>query len=207
MIFTVYCHGDCLMTKKSKLYFENEAVTKAILLYQQGLKHGRDDIHLIYPYTEQLQALVKGVINTHKLYRWWNDTDELVQEGVMAIMIAIKRFNPKYGTAFNYLSIVAKQHLKNWTQSRNKKNWVTDELNEEIYQDETNSDSMYVIEDIFASIEVSEKLAPVLDDISRIIIEEKIFNKRDIVSHLVKNGRSKSDITAVFAVLKDRYND
>lgn len=195
------------MSKKQKLYFDDEAVTKAILAYQASLKHGKNDIHLIHPYIEQIQALVRGVINTHKIYRWWNDTDELVQEGVMAIMIAIRRFNPKYGTAFNYLSIVAKQHLKNWTQSRNKKNWVTDELNEEIYQEDVHVDRTFAIEDIFTSIEVSDKLAPVLEEISKIIIEDKIYNKRDIVSHLVKNGRSKTDINAVFAVLKDHYND
>ena len=189
--------------KKKKNYFNNEEVTEAILEYNEYLKQGVDKIELLHPYTTQIQQLVRGVINTHKIYRWWNDTDELVQEGMVAIYASFKRYNPEKGTAFNYLSIVAKQHLKNWTQQRNKKNFLTNEYNDEIHQEMSGGYSESVnLEHLFLDVEVDYDLESTLEAIARIISVDKIFNRRDIIKQLSRNGYDKKDINEVFTQLK-----
>lgn len=193
--------------KKKKNYFDNETVTAAIKEYQKGLAEGRDDIHLIYPYTEQIQMLVRGVINTHKIYRWWNDVDELMQEGMLAIYSSLKRFNPEKGTAFNYLSIVAKQHLKNWTQNKNKKAWNTSEYNDEIYQhsDVAAFDEHLMLQEMLTEMDVDESLETVLEGILDSISKQKLYNKRDITKYLLRQGYPKKDIDSIFNELEDHF--
>lgn len=195
-----------------KNYFDNEAITKAILEYQVSIKSGKENITLLYPYTLQIKGLINGVINTHKIYRWWNDRNELEQEGMVAVLVSLKRFNPEKGTAFNYLSIVAKQHLKNWTQSKNKKDWITDELNEEIYQDDDNEESKdkstlqqpVSLEDLLHESNNNPDYEIIIDDIVQAVKINKLSNKRDIVKFLQKK-HNKQDIDKVFKKLGTHF--
>jgi|CXWL01.1.fsa_nt_gi DNA-directed RNA polymerase specialized sigma subunit len=193
----------------SKNYFDNDAVTKAILKYQKSLKEGNNDIHHIYPYTTQIQQLVKGVINTHKIYRWWDDVDELIQEGMLAIYSSFKRFDSTKGTAFNYLSIVVKQHLKNWTQNKNKKMWNTSELQEEIYIDEettsTPMEDMVALQQVFFELELPQQFDVLVEFLLNSIVNEKILNRRDLVKQMLKEGFPKKDVDDVFNVLTTKF--
>ena len=193
------------MAKKN--YFDNEAVTKAILEYKEFLEKGTDKVEILHPYTSQIQQLVKGVINTHKIYRWWHDVDELVQEGMVAIYSSFKRFNPEKGTAFNYLSIVAKQHLKNWTQTRNKKAFQTSEFQDDIYNSHTVAEDTTTIEQLFFEVEVPVELEKTLAAIVEVITRQKIHNKRDIIKYLFRQGYLKKDIDNVFKQLEIHFGD
>lgn len=191
----------------AKQYFDNAAVTKSIREYQKTLRKGTDDLSIMHKHTDELQNLVRGVINTHKIYRWWPDVDELIQEGMLAIFSSFRRFNPKKGTAFNYLSIVAKQHLKNWTQDKNKKTWVTSELNEEIYQDaeQIHTQDNMDLADLFYSVEVPTELEQILESMVQLLVVERIHNKRDIVRSLVQQGNKKQDVSKLFKILSKQF--
>lgn len=189
----------------TKNYFDNEQVTTAILKYQESLREGRNDIYLIHPYTGQIQQLIKGVINTHKIYRWWDDLDELIQEGMLAIYSSFKRYDHTKGSAFNYLSIVVKQHLKNWTQSKNKKNWNTSELQEEIYIDEnhvtTPMEDMIALQQMFFEIDLPSKFDLLTESLLDSIVNEKILNRRDLIKHMTQEGFPRKDVEEIFSLL------
>ena len=192
---------------KKKNYFNNDDVTAAILEYKDYLEKGENRIYILHPYTEQIQKLVRGVINTHKIYRWWDDVDELVQEGMLAIYASFKRFDPEKGTAFNYLSIVAKQHLKNWTQTRNKKAWNTFEFQEDLYEEKVEfepgkTEGFMVMENVLHMVDVPIELEKTLEAIVGCVVLDGLDNKRDIVKHLTKQAWIKEDVDAVFAVLE-----
>ncbi|MEM4326468.1 MAG: sigma factor [Candidatus Pacearchaeota archaeon] len=197
--------------KDKKYYFDNDSITKAIRQYQKELKKGNDDISILYPYTKQIESLIRGVINTHKINRWWPDSDELVQEGMVAVLASLKRFRPSKGTAFNYLSIVAKQHLKNWTQSKNKKNWSTFELNEQAYLENTDyiksAEDFILLEEMFHEVDVPAEIEPVLEAIMFSIVKEKIHNKRDIIKNLFARGFEKAKIDIAFSKLSEHFGE
>ena len=196
---------------KKKNYFNNDEITTAILQYKESLSQDKDEIYLLHPYTDQIQKLVRGVINTHKIYRWWDDVEELVQEGMLAIYASFKRFDPEKGTAFNYLSIVVKQHLKNWTQQRNKKSWKTFELQDDIYNEEegeeSKSEGFVVMENVFSTVDVPERLDKTLEQIVRSIVIHGLDNRRDVVKYLTSQGYEKSDIDEVFTQLSKQINN
>jgi len=200
-------HESMITPPRKKNYFDNDAVTKAILEYKEGLALGKDNIRLLHPYTLQIQQLVRGVINTHKIYRWWNDLDELIQEGMLAVYSSFQRFDPVKGTAFNYLSITVKNHLKNWTQSKNKKSWITGEFNDEIFEEEgqSHTDDMMTIERLFFEVKIPENLEHILMAIMNTITKDRIYNKRDVIKQLLKAGHSKKDIEATFTELENHF--
>lgn len=190
------------MTKK-KLYFDNDTITDVLLKCKEA-----EDKTLLHQYTDQIVKLVKGIIYTHKIYVWWDDFDELVQEGVLAIYSAALRFNPEKGTAFNYLSIVVKQHLINWTRTRNRKKWAAPvEFDDNLYMsdDLIAVDEHIAFEEIFSSIDVPDDLAPVFDAISECISKGKVFSKRDISRYLVREGYDRSKVMKVFELLEGYY--
>lgn len=83
---------------------------------------------------EQVKALVRGVINTHKYYyRFYRylSYDEMISHGIESCHIALGKYNPdkilksgKTPSLFNYLSLTAKQAIyfefcRNYKTSQN----------------------------------------------------------------------------------------
>jgi hypothetical protein len=195
------------MPPKKKNYFDNNAVEKALLQFQKTMdENSRGDTTLLEPFTEQIQTLVKIVINVHKIYRFHNDLDELVQEGLVAVYSSFGRFDPSKGTAFNYLSITVKNHLKNWTQSKNKKAWVTVEFNDTIYDagEDSITDGFYIHEAL-SQVSLEPKYDPIMDDIINLISNDKIYNKRDIIKQLIRNGWDRSEIEVVYNAMEEHF--
>ena len=118
------------------------------------------------------------------------------------------RFSPEKGTAFNYLAITVKNHLKNWTQTRNKKDWVTSEFNDTIYEnaDDYVYDNFEFRETMY-SIPIEQDLKPILEDIATLAIEEKVLNKRDVVRFLARKGHSKEDISKVYKAMEKYFTN
>jgi DNA-directed RNA polymerase specialized sigma subunit len=190
-------------------YFNNDEVETAIKKFQtlnEKDPDNKDNIQVVYPYTEQFQQLVRGIINVHKIYRFHSDLEELLQEGMTALYMSLGRFDDSKGTAFNYLSFVVKNHLKNWTQNKNKKDWVTDEYNDSIYNHGNREVDMLVISDLLYSIEIEERLEPIIDDIVVILSRGDTGNKRDVIKSLTKKGWSRQDISDVYDKLEEVFN-
>lgn len=184
-------------------YFNNDEIQPAIIKYQET-----GDIRSLDKYTSSFQQLVKAIINTHKFYRFHSDRNELEQEGMVELIAALKRFDPTRGTAFNYLSIVVKNHIKNWTKSRNKKDWVTDEYNDVLYKSEKQAAfDEFALVDMFSDVEVPLHLEPLLERIVTIITKMKIFYKRDIIKFLVREGWPRPDIDTVYKCLEEKFED
>jgi RNA polymerase sigma factor (sigma-70 family) len=192
-------------------YFNNDEVEKAIKEYRKAVKKNPDsteNIEILYPYTDQFQKLVRGVINVHKIYRFHNDLDELCQEGIMALYASFDRFDPSKGTAFNYFSITVKNHLKNWTQTKNKKEWATQEFNEVIYDNHDMSDnsfSIYTLQERIANVDIPEDLFDLMERIIEIIFNDKVYHKRDAVKFLLREGWDREDIDKIYAALEKEF--
>ena len=190
-------------------YFDNKAIEAIIKKYQNSVKedeNNKGDMTIVHPYTSQFQQLVKAVINTHKIYRFHNDIEELSQEGLSALFSSLRRFDPTKGTAFNYLSIVVKQHLKNWTQSKNKKEWVTGELNEETYDGHYDDIyDVYAIKESLSQLDVEGEQEIILERIISLITNDKVAYKRDIVKVLLAEGWARDDINSVYTKLEEKF--
>ena len=53
-------------------YFDNDTIQTAIVEYKRKLEEEQiDDVTIMHPYTNQIQQLIRAVINTHKIYRFW----------------------------------------------------------------------------------------------------------------------------------------
>lgn len=184
----------------AKFYFDNIAVQEAILAYQQS-----KDIRIMYKYTEQLTALIRGVINTHKIYRFHNDVKELIQEAFVALYAALPRFDPTKGTAFSYLSIVVKQYLKNWTRSQNNKAFRTLEFKDTYYNDTDQQSHTLPLDEIFKTGSLPPKYDGLIEALTEGVTVERINNYQDMVKWLQKKGWTVKDIKAAFSILKKEY--
>lgn len=106
-------------------YFPEEKVKELILKYQQETKVDENgnviekDEALETEIVKHLLTIVKCIINVYKYYIF-EDYDDLVQHGIINCFSSIMKYNPKYGTVFNYFSIVAKLSLYNYTMRRKK---------------------------------------------------------------------------------------
>lgn len=190
-------------------YFDNKAVEEALAKYKISLDNDpnkKGDATILHPYTDQIQHLVRGVINVHKIYRFHSDVEELIQEGMVAIYASFKRFNPEKGSAFNYLSIVVKQHLKNWTQTKNRKDWLTSEYQDQLYIPEaTGINERAATEDILTSPDMPEKFGKIIDDMIIVVGEQGIYHKRDIIKALVLRGWPRKDIENTYIKLEKQF--
>ena len=109
--------------KEFKLYFDEEKNNKKIRIYLENIdnpsyKYLRDEI------LKDAREIVKGVIHTHRFTRF-EQYEDLFQEGIIACMNSIKKFNPEYVTSkgekvklFSYFSLVAKKNLIVYTMKR-----------------------------------------------------------------------------------------
>lgn len=96
-------------------YFNNDLITAAVLEFQ-----AIGDRSVLEPHTKAFQDLVNGVINTHGVWRFWQDRAELESEGFRTVLECLERYDEKGGTSlFSYLSIAVKFRLRNWTRSEN----------------------------------------------------------------------------------------
>ena len=184
------------MSKDSNWYFDNDAIESAIREYQRKLyEEGVRDYSVIEPYLEQIRSLIRIIINTYKIYRFYEDVDELEQEAMVAIIESLDRIDFAKGTAFNYFSFVAKNHLKAWTQRLNKKRYVTREYNPKTdgeEEDEEHHDST-IFDDITADAFCT------YDDHTAILIREVMDIIRD------NDIRERSDLIAILRSRQWRY--
>jgi len=105
------------LKKQEGYYFHNDLITAAVLEFQ-----ATGDRSTLIPHTKAFQDLVNGVINTHGVWRFWQDRAELESEGFQTILQCLERYDEKGGTSlFSYLSIAVKFRLRNWTRSENNR--------------------------------------------------------------------------------------
>ena len=106
-------------------YFPEEKVKELILKYQEITKFDENGKKIIYDealeteIVKYLLTIVKCIINVYKYYIF-EDYEDLVQFGIMNCFSSLMKYDPKYGTVFNYFSIVCKLSLYNYTMRRKK---------------------------------------------------------------------------------------
>lgn len=99
----------------SGYYFDDSLITAAVREYQAN-----GDLSVLAPYTKAFMDLVNGVINTHGIWRFWQDRHELENEGYQTVLQCLARYEEGVGASlFSYLSIAVKFRLRNWTRSEN----------------------------------------------------------------------------------------
>ena len=119
-----------------EMYFNEAVVLSATKEFQAT---GNQTV--VYPFTDQIQKLVRGVINRHELWRFWDNTMELENEGFKTAFECLARFDPTIDkTLFNYLSISVKWRLINFTRKFNDQGNIEVALHEEIVTDEELND-------------------------------------------------------------------
>lgn len=98
-------------------YFDNKTITAAVLQYQ-----ATGDPRVLEPCAIPFQKLVLGIVHTHQFYKYNGVTyDDLVQEGLVAVLEAIKKYNDQTRfTLFSYLSLAVKYTLIDYTK-KNKR--------------------------------------------------------------------------------------
>jgi len=101
------------------LYFDNAHIQGLIRRYKTiedpiVKQRLREDI------LAAVRDIVNGIIFTHRFIAF-EPYDDLVQEAMIACIVALERFDPEKGTAFNYFSLVAKKALTYYTL-KNRKN-------------------------------------------------------------------------------------
>ena len=106
-------------------YFPEEKVKELILKYQKETVFDENGKKIIYDealeteIVKHLLTIVKCIINVYKYYIF-EDYEDLVNFGIMNCYSSLMKYDPKYGTVFNYFSIVAKLSLYNYTMRRKK---------------------------------------------------------------------------------------
>jgi len=107
-------------------YFDNNAVQKLIIKYQQLDRESPEAQLLLAKIMKQIQKIISGIIFTHK-FTMWEPYDDLFQEATEACMKSLHNFDPTFITksgkpasAFNYFSLTAKRCLTFYTLKRRK---------------------------------------------------------------------------------------
>lgn len=98
-------------------YFDNKTITAAVLQYQ-----ATEDSRVLDSCAAAFQKLVIGIIHTHHFYKYSGITyDDLVQEGLVAVLEAIKKYNDQTRfTLFSYLSLAIKYTLIDYTKKNRR---------------------------------------------------------------------------------------
>ena len=189
-------------------YFDNDNIEQAIVKYQEKLRNeGVRDYSYIEPYLEQIRSLVRIIINTYKIYRFYEDVEELEQEALVAIIESLDRIDFSKGSAFNYFSFVAKNHLKAWTQRLNKKRYVTREYDPQRdgeEEDEEEFDTSYLDD-------LAHEAAATLDDHTAMLVKEvvdlmrthRINNRSDLISALRSRQWRYTQIRRILTVIQE----
>lgn len=137
---------------------------------------------LLQEIMEQTAKIIKGVIfkaGFHKRERY----DTCVQIATEACLKALKRFNPEQGTAFNYLSLTAKNSVRYHLIKKRKKQYLS--LDYEYMDDDNLKLKNLVIEEekTIKNLEIDN----LVDTIMTIIDEEKEQKGMLTVSHELRD--------------------
>lgn len=98
-------------------YFDEKLISSAVMEFQST-----GNFKIIDPFITSIQKLIRGVINSHELWKFWDTPLELENEGFKTVFECLLRFDPKKGyTLFNYLSLAVKWSLVNFTRDYNNR--------------------------------------------------------------------------------------
>lgn len=131
---------------------------------------------------KQTAKVIKGVIfkaGFHKREKY----DNCVQIATEACLKALKRFDPEQGTAFNYLSLTAKNSIRYYLIKKRKKQYLS--LDYE-YMDDDNLKLKNLVKEEEKTIKNLE-IDNLLDTILTIIDEEKEQKGMIVVAHELRD--------------------
>lgn len=187
------------------LYFNNNNAQELIRLYkneesEETKSHLKDQIML------KVQKIVNGIIFTHK-FTAFEHYDDLMQEAMLACIVALERFDPDKGTAFNYFSLVAKKSLTYFTL-KNKKNRNNHSLDDFSFflthQDElVDFDIEILVNQLrtYFTENKYKKLQPLNDILENYLKKKRKFNKRDFFKFAKGFGFSQNLIRKYLKII------
>ncbi len=185
------------------LYFNNPNVQNLIFQYKaaQLEEAENENAPSAQPLKDEILSHVKNIVNgiifTHK-FTAFEPYDDLMQEAMLACIVALERFNPEKGTAFNYFSLVAKKSLTYYTlrNRRNRNNYNIDDFSFYLHnqQELTDLDIETLIEQLRTYfIESKYKKLQALNDIlEKYLKQKRRFNKRDFFKFSKSYGFSQN---------------
>ena len=193
------------------LYFDNKAAQELIKQYKAELdpvkkKNLRDEIML------RVKDIVNGIIFTHE-FTAFEPYDDLLQEALLASMVALERFDPEKGTAFNYFSLVAKKSLTYYTL-KNKKNRNNPTLEFEgnflaVKKTITDFDIEILVRQlrIYFQEPKLKKLQPLNDILEKYLKTKRRFNRRDFFRYCRSFGYSSNIIRKYLKIIYDNKDE
>ena len=187
------------------LYFNNDSVQELI---RQYLTEEDSEVKskLKEKIMHEVQAIVNGIIFTHK-FTAFEHYDDLMQEAMLACIVALERFNPDKGTAFNYFSLVAKKSLTYFTlkNRRNRNNYSLDDLTYFLHQQQELDD--FDIETLVNQLRTYyadskyKKLRSLNDILENYLMKKRKFNKRDFFKFAKGFGFSQNLIRKYLKII------
>jgi len=187
------------------LYFKNKEVQESIRQYfseeNAAVKKAlRDDI------LRHVQDIVNGIIFTHKFIAF-EPYDDLLQEAMLACIIALERFDPDKGTAFNYFSLVAKKSLTYYTlkNRKNRNNHSIDDLSYFLHtpRELEDFDIETLVNQLRTYFEENKfkKLQPLNDILENYLMKKRKYNKRDFFKFAKGYGFSQNLIRKYLKII------
>ena len=210
-------------------YFPEEKVKELILKYQKETVFDENGKKIVYDealeteIVKYLLTIVKCIINVYKYYIF-EDYEDLVQCGIMNCYSSLRKYDPKYGTVFNYFSIVAKLSLYNYTIRKKKHRNHLDieeqvgletekEINWDIYFDNLEAELNNVVNENFIGNKRDDYLKINFLVLKYFRSNIKQQGKSDMLKYLRSYGIKSStfkqysnDVSQVADVMKDFYN-
>jgi len=186
-------------------YFNNDEAQRLIDEYlheEDPEKKSRLRDEIMY----RVKDIVIGIIFTHE-FTAFEPFDDLLQEAMLASLVALDRFDPKKGTAFNYFSLVAKKALTYYTlkNRKNRNHFPIEDFTPFLNEKKTVSD--FDIEVIVSQLRTFfedskyKKLQPLNDILEKYLKTKRKFNKRDWFRFAKSYGFSQNLIRKYLKIL------
>lgn len=193
------------------LYFNNEHIQGLIRRYKIT-----EDPMIGRQLREEILAAVKNIVNgiifTHR-FTAFEPYDDLAQEAMVACIVALERFDPEKGTAFNYFSLVAKKALTYYTlkNRKNRNNKPIEDFEFYLHHQEslTDLDIEILIEQLKVYFVDSKfkKIRGLNDQLKKYLTQKRKFNKRDWFRYAKSMGYSQNLIRKYLKIINENKEE
>lgn len=182
---------------EKKMYFDEMECQRLVIIYHKSMviqnkiviaKDERVEKEIM----EMVRKIVIAIINNYRYYIF-EEYEDLVQEGLKACFIGLPRYNAEKGSLFNYMSLIAKIHLLNYTDRRKKhRNHLdieeqlevegAEEMNFDLFLDNLKITLTNIIDENYYRVKRKKYLKITLIIIDYLEKSKKMINKSDLYS-------------------------
>lgn len=193
-------------------YFNNKSVENLIKHYLEEEENLIKKQQLREEIMGHVKDVVNGIIFRHK-FTAFDNYDDLMQEAMLASVVALDRFDPNKGTAFNYFSLVAKKALTYYTlkNKKNRNNHSIDDFT--MYLSANTEITDFDIENLVNQLRCYfkesklKRLQPLNDILENYLKKKRRFNKRDFFRFAKSFGFSQNLIRKYLKILHSNKDE